>query len=102
MRSFRSNETVELQQQPPIEEPSTQKDSSLIDLLASNNQPIPPIPSPKEEKSNFIPTCNQGEFFMEPKEIKQGIALEGVSLTEISKKIGNVGPKAFHLNFDDD
>jgi len=35
-----------------------------------------------------MPICNQGEFFTEPKEIKQGIALEGVSQTaEIPKKI---------------
>ena len=62
-----------------------------------------PVPSPKEEKPNFMPIFNQNELFVEPKEIKQGIALEGVSLTaEISKKIGHVGPKALHLNFDDD
>jgi len=76
MRSYQSNETTELQKQPPIEEPSTQKDPSLIDLPATNNQPMPPIPSSKEKKPNFIPICNQGEFLMEPKEIKQDIALE--------------------------
>jgi len=44
-------------------------------------KPMPLIPSPKEEKSNFMSICNQGEFFIEPKDIKQGIALKEVSLT---------------------
>jgi len=48
---------------------------------------MPPISSLKEEKSNFMPICNHGEFFMEPKDIKQGITLEEVSpSTEISEK----------------
>ena len=35
-----------------------------------------------------MPICNQGEFFVEPKERKQGIALERVSPTaEILEKI---------------
>ena len=70
IRSYRSNKTKELQQQLPIEDPSTQEDSLLIDLPATNNQPMPLVPSPKEEKSNFMPICNQNEFFVEPKEIK--------------------------------
>jgi len=75
-------------QQSSIEEKSTKKDSSLIDIPTTDNQPMPPIPSSKEEKSNFMPVCNQGEFFVEPKEIKQGITLEGVSPTvEIPEKI---------------
>ena len=70
MRLYRSNKTTKLHKQPPIEESLTQKDSSLINLPATNNQPMPPIPSPKEEKLNFMPIYNQGESFMEPKEIK--------------------------------
>jgi len=38
---------------------------------------MPLISSLNEEKPKFMPIFNQGEFFMEPKEIKQGIALEG-------------------------
>jgi len=34
---------------------------------------IPPVPKPtKEEEPKFTSTCNQGEFFVEPKEVKQG------------------------------
>jgi len=42
---------------------------------------MPPIPSSKEEKVQLVPVCNQGKFFAEPKEIKQGVALEEVSTT---------------------
>ena len=31
---------------------------------------MPPIPSPKAEKSKLMSICNQSEFFMEPEEIK--------------------------------
>ena len=42
----------------------------------------------EEEKPNLISICNQGEFFVEPKEIKKGIALEEVSpITEIPKEV---------------
>ena len=44
-------------------------------------KPIPTILSPKEEKPNFMPICNESEFFMELKDIKQNIALEEVSPT---------------------
>ena len=77
MRSYWSNETAEPYQQPSIEEKSTQEDASLIDISATDHQPMPPIPSPKE-KPKFMTICNQGEFFMEPKKIN--IVL-GVSLT---------------------
>ena len=70
MRMYQSNETTELQQQPPIKESSNQKNSSLIDLPAINNQHMSPIPSLKEEKPNFMLICNQGEFFGKLKEIK--------------------------------
>jgi len=43
--------------------------------------PMPTIPSPKKEKPNFMPISNQGEFFVEPKDIKQGITLKEVSPT---------------------
>ena len=42
---------------------------------------MPPISSPKEEQPKLMPVCNQGGFFVEPKDIKQGIALEEVSPT---------------------
>jgi len=44
-------------------------------------KPIPPIPNSKEEKLQLLPIRNQGEFFVEPKEIKQGVVLEEVSTT---------------------
>ena len=45
-------------------------------------RPIPPAPKPtKEEDSKFTSICNQGELFMEPKEVKQGIVLEKISPT---------------------
>jgi len=72
-RSYRSNKTVEQHQQPPIEEPSTQEDSSLIDLPATNNPPIPLISSLKEEVPKFI--CNRGKFSVESKETTQGFVL---------------------------
>ena len=49
---------------------------------------MPPIPSSKEEKPTFLLVCNQGELFMEPKEVEQGIALEeGSPTTEISEEV---------------
>ena len=78
MRSYRSNEIAKPHQQPSIEEKSTKGDASLIDLSATDNQFMPPIPSSKKEKSQLVPICNQGEFFIELKEVKQGIALEEV------------------------
>ena len=88
MRSHRSNEIAELHQQPSIEVKSTKKDASLIDIPATDHQPMSLIPSRKEEKPKFILICNQGELFMKSKEIKQCIVLEGVSPTaEILKKI---------------
>jgi len=49
---------------------------------------MPPIPSSKEEKSQLMPIDNQSEFFMEPKEVAEGIILEEVSITvEISEKV---------------
>jgi len=51
-------------------------------------KPMLPIPSSKEEKSQLVPVCNQGEFIVEPKEIKQGVALEEVStIAEIPKEV---------------
>ena len=38
IRSYRSNETAKQHQQPPIEEQSTKRDSSLTDMPAINNQ----------------------------------------------------------------
>jgi len=46
----------------------------LIDLPVANDQHIPPIL--KEEKPTFKPIYNQGELFVEPKEIEQSLALE--------------------------
>ena len=49
---------------------------------------IPPIPSLKEEPPKLMPVCNQDEFFMEPKEIKQRLVLEEVFPTaEIPEKV---------------
>jgi len=77
MRSHQSNKTAEQHQQPPVEEQSTKKDSSSLQAIISQAQSfdevmkhMPPIPSPKEEKPNFMPICNQYEFFVEPKDIK--------------------------------
>jgi len=39
-------------------------------------KPMPPVPSSKKERSQLMPILNQGEFFMESKEVEQGIALE--------------------------
>ena len=51
-------------------------------------KPMPTISNLKVEKPNFMPICNQGEFFVEPKNIKQGIALEEVpSTVEIPEEI---------------
>ena len=51
-------------------------------------QPMPPIPSLKEEKQTLMSICHQGEFFVEPNKIKQSITLEEVSpTTEILEKI---------------
>jgi len=41
-------------------------------------KPMSLIHSPKEERPKLMPICNQGEFFMEPKEIKQSLVLEEV------------------------
>jgi len=88
MRAYRSNEPAEQHQQPSIEETSTQEDSSLIDLPAANNQPIPPIPGTREEKSEFISICNRGEFFVESEEIEQTLVLEEISpAVEISEEM---------------
>jgi len=38
MRSYRSNETAEQHQQPPIKDQSTKRVSSSTDMLATNNQ----------------------------------------------------------------
>ena len=43
-------------------------------------KPILPISSPKEEKLKFMPMCNQSEFFMESKKIKQNLTLEEIIL----------------------
>ena len=40
-----------------------------------------PKPAEEEEKPKFISICNRGEFFVEPKDIKQGITLKEVSPT---------------------
>ena len=49
---------------------------------------MPPIPSSKEEKQTFMPICNQNEFFMESKKIKQSLALEEVStIAEIPEEV---------------
>jgi len=53
----------------------------LIDLLATDKQSVPPIPSSKKEKPQLVLICNQGEFFVKPKEVEHGIVLEGVSPT---------------------
>jgi len=51
-------------------------------------KPMPPIPNSKEEKPQLMPVCNQGELFIEPIEIKKGVALEDVSMsTEIPEKV---------------
>ena len=83
MRLYRSNETAKPHQQPLVEEQSTERDLSNLQAIISQAQsldevmkPMPPIPSSKEEKSQPMLVCNQGEFFMEPKKIKQGVAWE--------------------------
>ena len=51
-------------------------------------KPMPPILSSKEEKQQLMPVCNQGELFVEPMEVEQGIALKEVSPnTEIPKEV---------------
>ena len=51
-------------------------------------KPIPPIPNSKEEKLQLLPIRNQGEFFVEPKEIKQGVTVEEVLTTnEIPEEV---------------
>jgi len=71
MRSYQSNKTAEPHQQPLIEEQPTKGDSSSTDILITDTHPMPPIQeSIEEEKQNLMPICNQGEFFVEPKEIK--------------------------------
>jgi len=106
MRFYRSNEIAEPQPQPPIEEQSTKGDSSLVNLSATNNQPLPPILSPGEEKLTFMPICNQGEFFVDTKELKQYVALEEVSTAAESPKevdkleeckgVGSISLKYYH------
>jgi len=62
---------------------------------------MPPIPSLKEEKLTFMSICNQGEFFVEPKELKQGVALEEVFTTaEIPKEVDKLQEecKGFEIN----
>jgi len=55
---------------------------------------MPHIPSSNEEKPQLVPVYNQGEFFMEPKEINQGIALEKISTTaEIPKEVNKLQEK---------
>jgi len=77
MRSHQSNKTAEQYQQPPVEEQSTKRDSS--NLQATNSQaqsldeiikPIPAISNLKREKPQLMPICNQGSFFVEPKEVE--------------------------------
>jgi len=71
MRYYSSNEIAEPDQQPSIKEQSTKGDSSLTDILATNTQCKPPIQeSTEEEKTNFMPMCNQHEFFVEPKKVE--------------------------------
>ena len=77
MRSHQSNKTAEQHPQLPVEEQPTKRDSSNLQATISQAQsldevmkPMPHIPSPKEEKPNFMPICNQGEFFVKPKDIK--------------------------------
>jgi len=49
---------------------------------------MPPIPSPKEEQPKLMLVCNQNEFFMEPKKIKQSLTLEEVStIAEIPEEV---------------
>ena len=75
MRFYRSNETVKLRQQPPVEEQSTKRDSSNLQMAISQAQSLDEImksmthiPSSKKEKQQLVHVCNQGEFFKEPKE----------------------------------
>ena len=61
-----------------------------------------PIPSSKEEKPQLVLVCNQGEFFVEPKEIKQGVTLEEVSTTiEIPKKVDKSLDKCQEVGHDE-
>jgi len=95
MKSHQSNKTTEQHQQPPVEEQSTKRDSSnfqatiiQVQSLDEVMKLIPYIPSPKEEPPKLIPVCNQDEFFVEPKKIKQNLVLEEVSPTaEIPKEV---------------
>ena len=54
-------------------------------------KPMPPIQEfTEEEKSKFMPMCNQGKFFVESTKIKQSLILEKVSSTiEITGEINN-------------
>jgi len=48
---------------------------SLVDINLVM-KPTSPIPKPKKEKPKLVHICNQGEFFVEPKRIKQSLTLE--------------------------
>ena len=49
---------------------------------------MPHVLSPKEENPQLVPVCNQGEFFVKPKEIEQGVVLEEVfTAAEVPKEI---------------
>jgi len=52
-------------------------------------RPIPPAPKAiKEEEPRFASIYNQGEFFVEPKEVKEGIVLEEISpIVEVLREV---------------
>ena len=77
-------------------------------------RPILPAPkSKKEEEPQLTSVCNQGEFFVEPKEVKQDIILKEISpnaevLKEVDKlleefkeivhdKFANILPTSWHI-----
>jgi len=92
MRSYWSNKITEPYQQLSVEEQSTKRDSSNLQATTTRHnevmKPMPPIPSPKEEKPKLMLVCNQGEFFVKPKEVAQSLALEEAStIAEIPEEI---------------
>ena len=106
-RFYRSNKATESHQQLPVEERSIKSDSSNIQATISQTQSfnevmkrMPPIPSSKEEKPQLMLVCNQDEFFVQPKKIKQNLVLEVSTTAKISEKIDKSQEKCKRVGHD--
>ena len=93
-RSPQSNKTLEQHQQLPVKEQSTKRDSLNLRVIIRQAQSLDEVmnsPSSKEKKPQLVPICNQGEFFVEPKEINQSVVLEEVSIiAEILEEVNKL------------